>query len=446
MDPTEPAGLYATAYYLPSALFLLAAALALLDVPFFRKRPTHVAVFGLLVFAVKTVIYYDPSVAVDHRLFWEAGRVVADGGNPYQHGVLNPPTAVPLYLLLAQAPLAASYAAFTIANVLGAFALAFLAHRIVAADGEVATLPPAKLVVLSVAVALSHAAHSTIRLGQLGILVAAFVMLAILELSRGREVAAGALLALATIKPGTLLPYLLLPLQRRSWRAFTSLGASVLLLSLAIPGPVKLAGWLAANWANIRRSSSVGHVNDLTGGRAWSIMSLDGAFYNLGITNIGVANGLQLVVLAALGAWIFWQAVWRRRWPAALVSSILSLYASIFLYHRSYDTVILALPLVYAAMRAGSESGRARTLFALAMLAILGTMYVNPKVTGLVFEPLQGLGALGQVAWGLVRPYATWLVLIAMGCLAAGHRAAPRALPVQSPLPSEPRVSRGTGG
>ena len=446
MDPTEPAGLYAAAYYLPSMLFLLAAALALLDVPVFKKRAALVAAFGLLAFAVKTVIYYEPSVAVDHRLFWEAGQVVAGGGDPYRHGVLNPPTAVPLSLLLARVPLAASYAAFTVVNVLGAFALAFLAHRIVAADGEVAPLAPARLAVLSVAVALSHAAHSTIRLGQLGILVAAFVMLAVLALSRGWGGSAGALLALATIKPGTMLPFLLLPLQKRSWRAFISLGASVLALSLAVPGPAKLLEWLAANWANIRRSSSVGHVNDLTGARAWSIMSLDGAFYNLGITNLAVANGLQLLVLAALGAWIFWQAVWRRRWPAGLVSSILSLYASIFLYHRSYDTVILALPLVYAAIRTGSESGRARTLFAVAMLAILGTMYVNPKLTGLLFEHLQALGGPGRVAWGLVRPYATWLVLVAMGCMAAGHRAVP-VCATESPLPaSEPSALKGAGG
>lgn len=446
MDPTEGPWLYAAAYLLPSMLFLLAAVLALLGVPFFEKRAAHVAVFGLLAYAVKTVVYYDPALAVDHRLFWEAGRIAADGGNPYAHGVLNPPTAVPIYLLLAQVPLGASYAAFTFANVPAAFALALLSHRILVAEGECARLASGKLAILSVAVALSHAAHSTIRLGQLGILVAAFLLLAVQALIRERELSAGALLALATIKPGTMLPFLLLPLQRRSWRTFLSLGTSALLLGVVVPGPAKLPEWLAANWANIVESSRGGKVNDLAAGRAWSIMSLDGAFYNLGITNQSVAGGLQLVVLAALGAWLVWRAIGVRRWTPGLVSSMVALYSTIFLYHRSYDTVVLALPLTYAAIRLGSESGRARTLFALAMVAMLGAMYVNPKLTGLVYDRLQALGAPGRVAWGVLRPYATWLVLVAMGSLALGHRAALRARPAQPLLAGDPGALGRAGG
>lgn len=427
MDPTEAAWPYLVTYYLPSTLFLLAAAMAILDVPFFGKRVTAVVVFGLLVFAAKTVLYYDPARAVDFTLFWEAGQAVRRGGNPYALGVLNPPTAVPLFALLAAVPAAPSYLVFTIVNVATAFALVFLSYRILVAQGEAGRLAPGKLAALAVAVALSHAAHSTLRLGQLGILVAAFVLLALYAETRERRLSAGFLLALATIKPGTMLPFLLLWLRRRGWRTWLFLAGSVLLLSVAIPGPGKLLGWLGDDLANITGRAKGGMVNDLGGGRAWSIMSLDGAFYALGITDRSAVSWLQAVSLAVLGAWIFRQAVWLRRWPAGLASSVIALYSTIFLYHRTYDTTILALPLAYAAIRVGSESGRARRLFALSMFAMLGTMHVNPKVTGVVFEPLQGLGAPGHLAWGLIRPYATWLVLISMASMAAGFSAARRA-------------------
>lgn len=434
MDPTEAAWPYLVSYYLPSTLFLLAAAMAVLDVPFFGKRVTAVAVFGVVAFAAKTVLYYDPARAVDFTLFWEAGQAARRGGNPYALGVLNPPTAIPLFALLSALPAAPSYAVFTVVNAAAAFALVFLSYRVLVVQGEGEGLAPGKLAVLAVAVALSHAAHSTLRLGQLGILVAAFVLLALYAEGRERRLAAGLLMALATVKPGTMLPFLLLWLRRRSWRTWLFLAGSVLLLSIAIPGPGKLLAWLGDDLANITGRAKGGMVNDLGGARAWSIMSLDGAFYALGITDRSAVSWLQAVSLAVLGAWIFREAVWLRRWPAGLASSVIALYSTLFLYHRTYDATVLALPLVYAAIRVGSELGRARRLFALSMFAMLGAMHVNPKVTGLVFERLQGLGVSGRLAWGLIRPYATWLVLISMASMAAGYSAARQARQAQPRL------------
>ena len=59
---------------------------------------------------------------------------------------------------------------------------------------------------------------------------------------------------------------------------------------------------------------------------------------------------MSLTVTVVLGAWLAMQIV-RGRYDRAAVCSLVAFYAAIFLYHRQYEMVVLALPLVYVAGR-----------------------------------------------------------------------------------------------
>ena len=86
----------------------------------------------------------------------------------------------------------------------------------------------------------------------------------------------------------------------------------------------------------------------------------------------------------------------------------------VFLYHRDYDTVILALPLVYCAARARSEPGLAGRLFAGCALAIYSILYLNLPLLMFLTAKSQEWGLVGRLIQATLLPYATWLVVLVM--------------------------------
>jgi Glycosyltransferase family 87 len=435
-------------YLAKAAAVLIAAALI------FRVRLRPAVVWGLAVVTGVVVLFLlcflfgalgvDPHVGIDYRFFWGAGRDVWAGVNPYapdrfaEHPFLNPPSALPLFAAFALLPFPAGYIAWSVLNVVASVALVPLALRVLAAqerlDGRPAAeggtslsggLPEFVLLALISALAVSDASMLTTGIGQLSLMEAVVLAAALLAQSRGRPVVTGALLALATAKVGTMLPFLLLFLRRADWRAWAALGATTLALCLAAGSPGDLPARLATVPERIGQLEAPGQVNDYSfeGTRPENILGFEYSFYCLGLRDRTVIKVGQYAAVLLLGAWVGWQVLGRDRLPRAAACSLVALYSTVFLYHRNYDTVILALPLVYSAGRARLASGRARWLFAACATAILLVLHLNIDVLKTVRGLSLEWGVWGRIVQAVVLPYATWLILLAMALLVWGARA-----------------------
>src|SRR5262249_15425979 len=116
-----------------------------------------------------------------------------------------------------------------------------------------------------------------------------------------------------------------------------------------------------------------------------------------------------------------------RRVPRPAACSMVALLSVVFLYHRNYDTVILALPLVYCTGSARVRSGLPRLVFALSATAVLLVLELNIGLMVALRKASSGCGLPGRVVQAVVLPYATGLVVGAMiGISVASRRIIPR--------------------
>jgi hypothetical protein len=379
----------------------------------------------------------EPLAGLDYRIFREVGRDVWEGLNPYaadrfaEHPFLHPPSALPLFALFALLPLRAGFLVWTALSLVAGAALVALAQWTLAEQHRVDTpaempswlLPEVAILGLACALVLSDASLLTLALGQLSIMEAAVLMAALAAQARGQAVWAGVLLALATTKVSTMLPFVLLFLRKEDWRAWLALGGVTLALSLAAVPATELPERLTMMLERIRQLEEPGQVNDYSfeGTRPENILGFAHALYRVGLRDRTVIRVAHYAAVALLGAWVAWQVVGRRL-PRAAACSLVALYSMLFLYHRNYDAVILALPLVYSTGQARLVRGSARVVFAGCALAIVLVLYLDIEflraVTRMVGEMRWG----GQVLKAVVLPYATWLLLLAMGLLVLGTR------------------------
>lgn len=417
--------------YPAEALALLAVFAVLLRVRLPRWLAWAVAAFGAAVFLLFAGIDYrhDSDAGKDFRIFWAAGRAILSGEDPYQEpAFLNPPTALPLYTALGLMPYDPSRAVWTAFNVLGYLALVPLAQRTISAlpDERPARSPPWILAVLAAAVVLSYTCRFGLLMGQVSVFVVLVLMAALYAQARGRPVLAGLPLALATVKPGTLIPFVLLSLRdRRGWlTSAVALPAFCLLFALLTNPPLSLVERCRECLANIQKRSQAGGYNDYSFDNRMShagIVSLDHAFYCVGLRDRGLIAGLQLAVLAAIGLWLAWRFTTDRRLPPMAAAAMVACYSCVFLYHRFHDLIILVIPLVYATGRSLEERGAARWLYSACVVAVLGALYLRVGWLGTLSENLDdGLG--GRLLGIFVLPYVTWLVLGVLFGIAAAER------------------------
>jgi hypothetical protein len=432
--------------YLVKATAILTAAALLCGA---RPRPAPVLLVAVtaLLFLVGLLWRTFPVLGFDYRIFWEAGVNVRQGQNPYTVGqpFLNPPTALPLFALFALAPFGLSFLFWTAFNVVACLLLLPLCQRVLVAQaqadtgrpqgaGPVQTLPPLVLLGLLPALLLSQAALDSIYLGQLGILEALALLAALWLQGRGRPTWAGVCLALATVKVLTLLPFLLLFLRRADWRTWVALPAAALALCLLTADPTDQLGRITSLRERIGELEAPGKVNDYSfqGTRSENMLGLDHALYRLGLRDRRAVRIGQYLLLAALGAWVAWQVLGKSCLPRPAAASLVALYSVVFLYHRNYDTLILALPFAYCACQARSAAG-GRALFTACALAIVLVWYQDRTL----LEPLQTQsphwGALGRWVQAVMLPYPTWLVLLAMPALVAAARRAARSVKLEGP-------------
>jgi hypothetical protein len=432
--------------YLIKGLSLLVAAALILGV---RVKPGLVwglaAITGVLVVCVAYSVYCtlgaDHRAGIDYCIFWKAGSDVWAGIDPYgadrfaELPFLNPPSVLPFFAAFALLPFPTSFLVWTLLNIVACAGLIALAQTTLTAqerlDGSGVPsstpswrLPENVLLGLTCALMLSDASLLTLALGQFSIMAAVFLLAALTAQARGRTVAAGALLALATVKVGTLLPFLLLFVRRADWRAWITLAVTTLGLCLANDRPGELPGRLTRLLERIKYLEAPGQVNDYSfeGTQPENILGFAHAFYRLGLRDRKMIRLAEYAAVLLLGVWVVRQVHGRGRLPRIAACSLVALYSTIFLYHRTYDTVILAIPLVYSAGQARVAVGPARWQFVSCALALLLVLNVNVDFLRTVTRLSLEWGVSGSVVQAVVLPYGTWLILLGMVLLVKGAR------------------------
>jgi Glycosyltransferase family 87 len=443
--------LYYAMLLMKATAFLMAVALIFRA----RLKPIHVWVVALGTAAfVLTILYLlFSALGFDYRIFWTIGRGLWSGKDPYaaDYFVIYPPTALPVFAALALLPFEWSFLVWTILNLLACMALVPFAHSVLVSEDRLGGLPTGEsevrwrlpglvMVGLSAALLIADAPLVTFYLGQFSIIEAVLLLTALGAQARGRPAWAGALLALATIKVATMLPFLLLFLRKTDRWAWLSLLGTTLGLCLLSGRLGDLQGDVVSLRERIKEVGAPGTVNDYSfeGTRHENIMGFEHAFYRIGLRDRGMIRLAQYAALLLLGAWVARQVVPERRLTRAAACSLVALYSAIFLYHRSYDAVILVLPLVYCAGQARVAQGRTRYLFAACAVSVLAVLHLNidllRAMTSLSFES----GPVwGRVLQGVVLPYGTWLIVLAMVLLVKGTRASLTEAAPSLPHPTE---------
>jgi hypothetical protein len=129
-----------------------------------------------------------------------------------------------------------------------------------------------------------------------------------------------------------------------------------------------------------------------------------------------VISLLQLAVLFLLGVWLLWEFRVRvQPGNELLLAVLLCLFSCVFLYHRIYDSVILALPLLYCVDRVRErQAGSAIVYKAIATGLVL---VLNLPRGGLLIrfsDWSQSGGLIGRLIQVFLLPYCTWILLASL--------------------------------
>ena len=168
--------------YYPAAFLGLVASLVISHGFTFRPRLERIVVVLLAAVAIaKLGVDLCAGIPHDYRIFWEAGRALLDGRDPYQYPILNPQSALPIFALFALVPLDIGGKAFVIGSSIACVGLVFLSRTALTAQGESwpRELTRGQLGILGLTLCLSNAENAGIALGQLHVLAAVLLIGAI---------------------------------------------------------------------------------------------------------------------------------------------------------------------------------------------------------------------------------------------------------------------------
>ncbi|HYV35311.1 MAG TPA: glycosyltransferase family 87 protein [Gemmataceae bacterium] len=417
-----------TLLYWPAEILVLLTAMALLAGV--RVKPAVAWLVGVLAMTAIVVRTFDRyPEGFDLRIFWDAGAVVLRGEDPYlaDGRILNPPQALPLMALLGIVSFAACLLVWTILNVAACCGLGLLAQKALAAQGPDYDweLTPSALAVLSGALAFCYACRRGLDAGQLSLLAIVPLFVALWAQGRARPILAGAMLAVASIKAATWLPFMLLFLGKKDWKSWVAMAVVSIALALSTTLPDELVNRCRECLDNIATLSQPGRVNDYVSSNSQSVdlIMLDRALYCAGVGDRAVIKGVSLAITGMLGLWLLVGIV-RGHWSRAAACSLVAFFAALFLYHRQYDMVLLAVPLVYVTGRAQHERSAARWLYGVSGVAILAVLYF--RLAELEVLQLKLDSNPSPIVAAVVMPYCIWCVLVGLICLALAERFSPR--------------------
>jgi hypothetical protein len=242
---------------------------------------------------------------------------------------------------------------------------------------------------------------------------------ALLAQGRGRPAWAGIALAVSTVKPQMTIPFLPLFTRRSDRYACLALIIGVGALCLAATSPSELPGRLRTEFALIGRYASPGQVNDFSYENPYrnQIIGLEVLIYDLGLRDRRMVKLAGYAVLVLLGAGLARAIAGPSRVPREAACALLGCYSLLFLYHRHYDSVVLALPLVYAVARSRETGGAARVLYVASVVFMLLVLNMSGRIGDIILARSWTLGPAGPLVRAILVPYATWSALGALACL-----------------------------
>jgi hypothetical protein len=361
----------------------------------------------------------------DFQAYYQIGTATVAGTDPYSSLLSQyPVNALPLFGLFALVPLRAASILWYGFNIVAVLLSIRLAAGLARRPGEESrNVPWYGNVILLLAMFLAGATTWALDAGQLVAWTTLWVYLGIAALRRGHEIRAGLALAAASLKITTSLPFLLLPLdlKRKRARALLVFGAAVVILCCAVYPPRRLLALERSHMQNVAQARHIGEINDYTFAGPYhdDLLGLEHWLYCLGLRNPAWISAGQLGLLAIAGLGLLWDFRIRSRPPdERLLAVLLCLYACLFLYHRIYDAVIVALPLAYCLEQARSSTrGKACTYRAIASGLILVLNFPRGGLLLRFADWTQHAGLPGRLAQILVLPACNWILIAAFGLL-----------------------------
>jgi hypothetical protein len=360
----------------------------------------------------------------DFHVYCTTGAAVVAGTDPYASALSQyPVNALPLFGLFALLPFRAAsilWYGFNITALVVSIRLAaILAKEPGKHDGNASSWYGNATALL--AVLLAGATTWSLDAGQLVAWTTLWIYLGIDALRRGKQVKAGVALAAASLKITTSLPFLLLPFDRKHARTLCVFGVAVAILCLGLYPLSRLPAMERSHLENVKQARQVGEINDytFTGPYHDDLLGLEHWLYCLGFRDSGLISAVQLLALALAGLGLLWDFRLRpRQRDDRLLAVLLCLYSCLFLYHRIYDAVIVALPLVYCLEQARSSlRAVANTYRAIATGLILVLNFPRGGLMLRFAEWTQHNGLLGRLAQVAILPCCTWILLAAFGML-----------------------------
>jgi Glycosyltransferase family 87 len=368
----------------------------------------------LLVLQARPILA-SPGYCCDVKIFWDAGRAIWEGQDPYAGPVLSTPNTLPLFALFALMPGPVFAWVWKWFCIFGCGVLCLLSSRLIAArapSSSAKSLTGIDLIGLSGVVMLSDVSMRNSALGgQLNVWTAVLLLLGLISYERGRLGLAGIALALACVKVHSVLPFLVMFSPRRCARLWIAFGITIVSLVLLSGPPATLLARVSGMLANIHALSLPGGGNDYSfqGPANCGILGFNHVLYRLGLRDRFVIGVLHIVLNLALMLWAMIRVL-RGELSRCAKCSLLALVSVIFLYHRLYDTVILALPLTCAVSLARTDVTRSgRWLHSFVGGAIVMVMCV-PEYTYVVLAGAK----LPLVLQSIVLPAPFWMILSAL--------------------------------
>ena len=394
-----------------------------------RKWLWAAAAIAALAFAARVYLSTTrvPRWGWDFQGFWLAGNCVWEHTNPYLikhyrppndtiNSFVNPPTSLPLFALFASGPERAAALAWTVLNVLMGLSLGLMARRaLISQDrGAYPVVEPAFAALLTAPILLSAGTFFHMDGGQISHLVTLAILVALDAQARipRRPLLSASGLAVATMKVTTMAPFLLLFLKRSDLRIWILMGILVLGLTLSAVPLAALPEEISSMHSAQKATREAGRINDYSALNyyAFNVIGIDVIFSNLGLGHGPVTDGLTLMALGVLAAWLYFWITFRPAVPRGACCAPVSLYSMLFVYHRVYDFSMLILPLVYGAGQFRASRGLCRWCYATAMAAIVLSINLPESLV----KRVQALPDGHDWLKAAVLPYSTYLVLLAI--------------------------------
>ena len=410
-------------YHIQMILFYIVGCYAIYNIIVGNKTYKLLASFCLsgIVFSIARYFFDYPN-GHDFSVYWNAGIDLHQGINPYlRPELVSPPTAFPLFMLLAEFDQIHSLFIWSLLNISLVLFLAPLSLQVT--QPSLLREDPKKyfytsLIITSI-VSLSIATVDAVTSGQLSIFVTICILLALLMQQKKFPIIAGVFLACASIKPQTMLPFLLLFLNRSDLRIWIVMIFTGFLFAIMGTWNLHLLEEnLLAEMKNISFLAHPGMANDYTSLNINhnTIVGLKRALYCLGLRDHSLISCLEFGILGIVGI-ILWRSILKNRFSKAGCCALICIYSFIFMYHRIYDVPILVLPLTYIWVSASEVNDASRKWLIAAFCSLLPCFFVQYHLIVEFENHLYHLHPLGLFVNAVVLPYTTWFALLSLALL-----------------------------